>query len=75
VADLKEWGQVAANSPEFAKAVVTDYWKTLVGDAPRPEEAKELEALVSSLMSASEANWRVETMLKALIRTEAYGVP
>jgi hypothetical protein len=72
VANLVEWAAVAANSEPFARKVVLDYWRLLVGEDPQPGEA-EFETLVQRL--SSEHEYRVERMLRDLIATEAYGAP
>lgn len=73
VADLVEWGEVAANSDAFARATVLDYWKLLMGDVPRPDETAEFDALWRAFMG--EHGYGVDRMLHHLITTEAYGVP
>ena len=64
---------MAADSEAFASAVVEDYWSQLIGDAPSGAERGEFTALWQALGPTH--NYRVESMLKALVRTEAYGVP
>jgi hypothetical protein len=73
VANLVEWAELAANSDEFAQATVRDYWYLLMGGAPTPGQAADFEALWRGLKAAH--GYRVEMMLKAFIKTEAYGVP
>lgn len=73
VADLKAWGQAAANSDAFLVATATDYWKLLVGHPPKPEENAEFVATWRALKMTH--NYRVKGMLHDLIRTEAYGAP
>lgn len=73
VANLLEWAQVAANSDAFARATLLDYWKLLFGEAPRPEETAEFDQLWQDFKTTHE--YRVERMLHALVKTEAYGVP
>lgn len=73
VDDLVEWAQVAAASDAFARATVREYWTLLVGHAPTPAEEAEYDALWRAFKGEHE--YRVERMLQALIRTEAYGVP
>lgn len=70
---LREWAQVAANSDAFLVATVTDYWKLLLGHAPRPEENAEFVATWRALKTQHQ--YRVQPMLHELIRTEAYGAP
>ncbi len=75
VADLAEWASVAADSDAFSRALVIDYFQTLVGRAPdltNAAEAAEVDALVQTLVSSGHS---VEAMLQALILTEAYGGP
>ncbi len=73
VANLNEWATVAANSKRFAEATVKDYWKLLVAlDADSNEE---FPVLWQNFMDPTKDDYRVERMLHALIRTEAYGVP
>ncbi|MCB9524651.1 MAG: hypothetical protein H6702_14920 [Myxococcales bacterium] len=73
VADLNAWARVAADSDAFAQATVRDYWRILVGHDPLPQEEDEFEALWRAF--GPEHGYRVERMLQALVRTEAYGVP
>ena len=74
VANLVEWGQVAANSEYFAKNIVLDYWKHLIGSEPKSDsEKKEFSELWNGLMG--EDNYSVSKMLKKLVATEAYGAP
>jgi hypothetical protein len=75
VADLLEFGKVAANSEEFARKVAFDYWKLLVGREPQVTDQREYSALWRGLMDPNKSNYRVEKMLHALILTEAYGKP
>jgi len=75
VKDLLEWGSVAANSDEFARNVVRDYWKLLIGREPQGAGLKEFDALWRGLKDPALYNYRVEKMLHALILTEAYGAP
>lgn len=70
---LVEWARVAAESDDFARATVRDYWRLLMGGDPRPEELADYDALWQGLMTTHE--YRIERMLHALIETEAYGVP
>lgn len=73
VNDLVEWARVAADSDEFAAAVVEDFWKLLIGEAPSAEDNAQFVELWRALKT--EHGYRVSSMLHALIRTEAYGVP
>jgi len=73
VANLVEWGRVAADSDEFAKAVVEDYWNLLIEKRPQGEERDEYVTLWQALKTTHA--YHVEDMLHALVRTEAYGVP
>ncbi len=73
VNSLLEWGQVAANSDEFAVAAVTDYWKLLMGHPPLPEENAEFVKIWQGFKTTN--GYRVQKMLHDLIRTEAYGAP
>lgn len=73
VADLLEWAQVAANSDDFLRATVSDYWEMLLGEPPRGNEQAEFGALVEDLGGAH--NYSVEAMLHDLVDTEAYGAP
>ena len=73
VANLVEWARVAADSEHFARATVKDYWRVLVGHDPTTDEMEAFEALVADFPSVH--NYRVERMLHALIRMEAYGAP
>lgn len=73
VTSLTQWAQVAANSDAFLVATTTDYWKLMMGHAPRPEENAEFVATWRALKATH--NYRVKPMLHDLIRTEAYGAP
>lgn len=73
VANLVEWAEVAANSEPFARKVVLDYWRLLVGEDPLPGDEAEFSKLAQRL--SSEHEYRVERMLRDLIYTEAYGAP
>ncbi len=75
VKDLVEWGQVAANSDDFAQNVVSDYWKVLIGRAPNKADTAEYTALWKDLMSPAGSNYRVEKMLHKLVLTNAYAAP
>jgi mono/diheme cytochrome c family protein len=73
VANLVEWAEVAANSEPFARKLVLDYWRLLIGEDPQPDDEAEFSRLVQRLSSENE--YRVERMLRDLIATEAYGAP
>lgn len=73
VTSLMQWAQVASNSDAFLRATATDYWKLLMGHAPRAEETAEFVAIWQALKTTH--NYRVKPMLHQLIRTEAYGAP
>lgn len=74
VADLIEWAARAAESDDFAKATVMDYWTLMVGHPPEGEaEEAEFESLWRKLRGEHE--YQVSRMLQDLIRTEAYGAP
>lgn len=73
VANLLEWAQVAANSDDFARRTVRDYWRLLMGADPTPAQSAEFDALWRAFKT--DHDYRVERLLHALISTEAYGVP
>ncbi len=73
VADLMAWARKGADSEAFARSTVRDYWRHFLGHDPQPAEQVEFEALVSDFPTVHA--YRVQHMLHALIRTEAYGVP
>lgn len=73
VADLVAWARVAADSEAFRRATVLDYWRLLIGEAPRATEQAELGRLVEDFGGVH--GYRVEAMLHDLIDTEAYGAP
>jgi len=75
VEDLVDWGRVAADSEPFARKVVADYWKVLVGRDPQIQDQAEFTELWRGLMSKDAYNYRVEKMLHGLILTNAYGRP
>lgn len=72
VQNLSQWADVAANSDEFAKATVADYWRLLIGSEPTPLDT-EYEDLWKRFKG--ELGYSVEAMLGELIKTEAYGAP
>lgn len=71
--DLVSWAQAAAQTEAFARTLVKDYWRLLIGHDPLPEELGEFTTLWRDFMGAH--NYGVERMLHALIKTEAYGAP
>ncbi|ACY17902.1 hypothetical protein Hoch_5418 [Haliangium ochraceum DSM 14365] len=73
VSNLLEWAEVAANSDEFARATVLDYWKLLVGVEPGPSDNDRFTALWQAFTSTHD--YRINRMLHELIETEAYSVP
>jgi hypothetical protein len=73
VDDLRGWARVAADSDAFAISTTTDYWKLLVGHAPRPEENAEFVATWRRFKN--EHQYRVQKLLHDVVKTEAYGVP
>jgi len=73
VANLNEWAQVAANSPEFSDTLVMNYWKELFGGPPNADEQPTFAQLSSRLRTTHA--YGVERMLHDLIDTEVYGVP
>ena len=75
VANLLEFAAVAANSEEFARKVVLDYWKLLIGREPQAIDQREYGILWRGLMDPNQSNYRVEKMLHGLILMEAYGKP
>lgn len=74
-ADLVEMAKIAANSDAFARKVVFDYWKLLVGREPTLQDMPEYNRLWQQLKSPAGFNYRVESMLHALVLTNAYGRP
>ena len=73
VSDLVEWARVAADSDAFARATVLDYWRLFMGDDPTPAQLPEFNALWRDFGTTHQH--RVEAMIHALVRTEAYRVP
>ena len=73
VADLREWARVAADSDAFAIATTTDYWKLLIGHAPRPQENAEFVATWRRFKT--DHQYRVQRLLHDIVKTEAYGAP
>ncbi len=69
--DLVQWGQIAADSDDFAVAAARDYWRLFIGRDPLTSEQAEFEALWQGLKN--EHGYSIEKMLHALIETEAYG--
>lgn len=73
VDDLVAWAEVAAASEAFRRATVLDYWRLLVGEAPRATEQAAFNQLVEDFGTTH--GHRIEPMLHDLIDTEAYGAP
>jgi hypothetical protein len=73
VNNLLEWAQVAANSDQFARATVLDYWKLLMGGLPTSDQNDEFTQLWQRFMTVN--NYSVDKMLHELVKTEAYGAP
>ncbi|MCS6900976.1 MAG: hypothetical protein RMJ98_15445 [Myxococcales bacterium] len=73
VANLVEWAEVAANSPEFAETLVMNYWREFFGGPPTAEEMPTFAELALRLRTIH--NYGIERMLHDLIDTEVYGVP
>ncbi|MEM6928518.1 MAG: hypothetical protein AAF602_16400 [Myxococcota bacterium] len=70
---LVTWAEAAADSETFARTVVLDYWRHFVGHPPGATEAAEFEAIWRGFVTTDD--YRVESMLEALVTTEAYGAP
>ena len=73
VNNLREWARVGADSDAFAISTTTDYWKLLVGHAPRPDENAEFVATWQRFKGANQ--YRVQKLLHDIVKTEAYGAP
>ena len=73
VNNLREWARVAADSDAFAISTTTDYWKLLVGHAPRPDENTEFVATWKRFKLTH--IYRVQNLLHDIVKTEAYGAP
>lgn len=73
VNNLREWARVGADSDAFAISTTTDYWKLLVGHAPRPEENAEFVATWQRFKTTDQ--YRVQKLLHDIVKTEAYGAP
>jgi hypothetical protein len=73
VDNLVEWASVAANSDQFARAVVKDYWQEVVRLDYDGTHADEFESLWKALKTTD--SYSVRKMLHRLILTEAYGAP
>ena len=73
--DLVEMAKIAASSDAFARKVVFDYWKLLIGRDPTIQDQAEYNRLWQDLKSPGGHNYRVERMLHALVFTNAFGRP
>jgi hypothetical protein len=73
VNDLREWAGLLADSDAFAISTTTDYWKLLVGHAPKPDENAEFVATWKRFQSEPQLS-RTE-LLHDIVKTEAYGAP
>jgi hypothetical protein len=72
VGSLMQWAQKAADSDQFARARVNDYWRLLMGQ-PSSAYSAEYAKLWQSLKGPHD--YRIVKMLRDLVRTEAYGAP
>lgn len=73
VGEVIDWARAAADSDQFARATVMDYWTFLVGSELSGFEIDELDALWSAFRG--EDGYSVEAMLHRLVTTRAYGEP
>jgi hypothetical protein len=73
VQDLRQWASVGADSDAFAISTTRDYWKLLIGHAPKPEENAEFVATWQRFKSMHQH--RVQKLLHDIVKTEAYGAP
>lgn len=73
VPDLNTWAQVAADSDDFAKATVMDYWDILVGEDPSGDDIGAFTTLWEDFRSTDA--YSIEAMLANFVRTRAYGEP
>jgi hypothetical protein len=73
VDDLIGWASVAANSDQFARATVLDYWKLLMGAPPTADQNDEFVRLWQRFKTVNA--YSVDKMLHDLVKTEAYGAP
>jgi hypothetical protein len=73
VDSLVQWAEVAANSDQFARSRVLDFWKIFMHRPPQPEESASFQRLVERFKS--EHQYAVEPMLRDLVQLEAFGAP
>ena len=73
VKDLRAWATVGADSDAFAVSTTRDYWKLLIGHAPKPDENTEFVATWQRFKSMHQH--RVQRLLHDIVKTEAYGAP
>ena len=70
VGSLPEWAHVMANSDDFARKVVTDYWLYFFGELPHEDDLLAFDSLWKNLKSKH--NYSVERMLYELVFTPAF---
>jgi hypothetical protein len=73
VGEVIDWARAAADSDQFARAAVMDYFEVFVDGEPSGFEIDEYDALWQGF--TSEDGYSVESMLKKLVRTRSYGEP
>ena len=73
VGELIDWAIAASNSDQFARATVMDYFEIFVDAEPSGFEIDEYDSLWNDFKSTD--NYRVEQMLRKLVRTRSYGEP
>lgn len=74
VNNLREWGEVAANSDEFKHNMSRILFEHAIGRPPGPQDKEEFDALWPSWSSA-EIGYSANRFLHALIDTNAFGAP
>ena len=74
VGEVIDWARAAADSDQFARATVMDYFELLVDDEVEGElETIDYQTLWEGFRS--EDSYSVEKMLRRLVRTRSYGEP
>lgn len=73
VQTLTEWAEVASASDAFARKVVLDYWRILVGGDPETTQSAVFDELVARFRGVHA--YSVDKMIHDILDTEAYGVP
>ncbi|MBK8238899.1 MAG: DUF1585 domain-containing protein [Deltaproteobacteria bacterium] len=72
VADVVQWGALAANSPSFRRAMTLTLFEHALGRGPTPDEHDDFDELARSLLDDGHSANR---LIHRLVDTAAFGTP